>query len=376
MLIQSQQSYAQSLARQGWPSSLKDLYQYTQSTQKSYVLLVSRLPSITIDFRTNNGIRNSINTFNFQKDYHPGHEMIGWSCTMNGSTYTSFVGFSGESNNQSTELLNQGWGLTSLLATFTDGFVQTPKDLEERFQYFNQEFEKDPKGPFYLMANLFEITQKDCESLIREVYRYTTHPEKPTSKFGLLVNPEKNEGAGCGSFAIHFLEKIKSFQDISNLFKRNYKLPYFLFGRGEILPDNVEIPLKIQQVSVDQKVSKLRLISYDWNPSKDLNLEATLIDPELVIFWQKKFFESYYSENNTAQEYDYTFYKKKTKRGHWELTEDIYNSNQTQSKYIEINDNYDFNTQALAKRAKSDLQGKKLKLFKFLNFPGIIVENK
>lgn len=369
-------SWGQSLARQGWPASLKDLYSYTQSSQKSYVLLVSRLPSIVVDFRTNQGIRNSINTFNFQKNYHPGHEMIGWSCKMNGSTYTSFIGFSGESDNQSTELLNKGWGLTSLLATFTDGYVQTPNDLEERFQYFNQEFEKDPKGPFYLMANLFEITAKDCESLIREVYRYTSNPEKPTKKFGLLVNPEKNEGAGCGSFAIHFFEKIKAFENISQQFKRQYKLPYYLFGKGEDLPSSVEIPESIQRVSVDQKVSKVKLISYDWSPSKDLNLDAEMIDPELVIFWQKKFFEEFFKNNQQPPNYNYSFFKKKAKRGHWELIDDIYNNGQAQSKYIEIDDNYDFHTQSLAKRAKYDLQGKKLSFFKFLNFPGMIVENK
>lgn len=374
-LASSSRSWAQSLARQGWPASLKELYSYTQSTQKSYVLLVSRLPSIVLDFRSNQGLRNSINTFNFQRDYHPGHEMIGWSCQMNGSTYTSFIGFSGESNNQSTELLNKGWGLTSLLATFTDGYIQTPNDLEERFQYFNEEFEKNPKGPFYLIANLFEITTKDCESLIREVYRYTSNPEKPTTKFGLLVDPKKNEGAGCGSFAIHFFEKVKAFENISEQFKRHYKMPYYLFGKGEDLPDSVSIPESIQRITYNEKVSKVKLISYDWSPSSDLNLEAQMVDPELVIFWQKKFFEAFFKNNKKLSNFDYNFFRKKTKRGHWELIDDIYNNGQAQSKYIEIDDNYDFYTQSLAKRAINDLQGKKLIFFKFLNFPGMIVEN-
>lgn len=367
---------AQSLARQGWPESLKDLYQHTQSTQKNYVLLVSRLPSIVIDFRSNQGIRNSISSFNFQKDYHPGHEMIGWACKMNGISYNSFIAFTGETNNQANNLIENGWGLTSLLATFNDGYIQTPRDLEERFQHFNEEFEKNPKGPLYLMANLFEISEKDCESLIREVYRYTNHPDKPTTKFGLLLDPNSYQGAGCGSFVIHLLEKVAQFKDISLDFKRHFKLPYYLFGTGDFLPDQVEIPTQIQRVQISKKVTKFSLISYDWSESRNLNLEASLIDPELIIQWQKKYFEAYYQDNKSSPIYDYNFFKKKTKRGHWELTNNIYDSGQVQSKYLEINDNYDLPSQKVSFRAMNNLKGKKLTLFKFLNFPGIIVENK
>lgn len=367
--------FAQSLAQMGWPKALEDVYNYTQKTRKNYVLLVSRLPTIVIDFRSNQGIKNSINSLSFQKDYHPGHKMIGWACKIKDVSYNSFIGFSGESTDQHKAMLDSGWGLTSLLAHFTDGFIQTPNDLEERFNNFNAEFEKKPNGDFYLIANLFEVSDSDCENIVNEVFNYTSHENEPYTKFGLLLDPRKYEGAGCGSFAIHFFEQISRFKKIANLFTRSFKIPEHLFGNGTILPEHVEIPDGIKNIQSQEPVSKFRLISSDWSEGSKKNLDMSLIDPELVILWQKQFFAEYFNQHPEHSAYK-KFFTKKTKRGLWETVNNHYNGNQTQNQYIEIDKNYDERASIAVTNAQSQLQNSRLTFFKFLNFPGIIVENK
>lgn len=378
VLFLSTSLWAQSLARMGWPESLTELYQYTQHTKKNYVLLISRLPSIVVDFRSNQGVKNSLNTLNFQKDYHPGHEMIGWTCNIHDLNYTSLIGFTGESNNQHQLLLDSGWGLTALLATFKDGYIQTPMDLQGRLEYFNQELEKNPMGPMYLMATLFEITNSDCESLINEVYNYTTHENDPATNFGLLVSPGKYEGAGCGSFAIHFLEKIFSFRNLTSLFQRQLKIPYYLLAQGTELPDFVEIPEEIKKIGLHKPLSKFKLIASDWSESSRKNLLLTFIDPELILLWQKHFFYDYFKNSalKKTSPFDFSFFRKKVKRGFWQIEENYLESNQKQSKYIEVDKDFDMKTRIVSDHANQFSREKKLSLFKFFNFPGIIVENK
>jgi hypothetical protein len=371
-------SRADDVTQLGWPASLGEIYKKLDEKPKNYFILISRIPSIAVDFRTEEGMKNSINSFSFQKNFHPGHEIIGWKCNLGGTRYESVIGFSGESDDQHVRLLNDGWGLSALLATFKDGFVQTPQELENRFKYFNEENDKSIAAggdkKINLMSTVIEITEDECSQVINEVYEYTEHPKNPTEKFSMILSPSEYEGAGCGSFALHFMERIDSLKATTPFFRRQFHLPNYLFGTGAYLPDDVEIPEKISRVALRKPVSKLKLISSSWTSTVSPNIEVEITDPELIVFWQKLFFQAYYSQNNMKAQAK--SFNKQQARGIWERIEDQYNSGAASNHYVAIDKDYDTATGQLAAHSLQLLRGAELTYFTFSNFPGIILEKK
>ena len=105
-------THADDLSNLGWPQTLSKLYFQLNEKPKNYFVLISRVPSIVVDFRTTEGLHNSINSFSFQKNFHPGHEMVGWKCKVGNQPFESMMGLSGESSDQHQALLDGGWGLT------------------------------------------------------------------------------------------------------------------------------------------------------------------------------------------------------------------------------------------------------------------------
>jgi hypothetical protein len=372
-------AHAEDYSNLGWPESLTGLYQQLSVTQKNYVLLVSRMPSIPVDFRSNEGLHNSINSFSFQKNFHPGHEMIGWKCRIDGAPFETMLGLSGESNDQHKGLLEDGWGLTSLLATFKDGFIQTPDELENRLKYFISENAKyaaaGDKKRITLISTVIEITEADCENLVNESFEFMNHPNNPVEKFSMVLSPEKYEGAGCGSFVAHFLERIESLKGLMPLFRRQFSLPNYLFGTGKSpLPNDVEIPEQIKKVALKKPVSKIKLISSSWTSSIDPAVNVEILDPELLVFWQKLIFETYFDQHKLSKQKK-SFNKSMT-RGFWEKVQDLYQPESSHNQYVTIDTNYDQRTKSINALHSRIVENKNLTYFTFLNFPGIILENK
>lgn len=380
IIISFNVTYADDISNLGWPKTLSKLYFQLNEKPKNYFVLVSRVPSIAVDFRTNEGLHNSINSFSFQKNFHPGHEMIGWKCKIGNMPYESMVGLSGESDDQHKILLDNGWGLTSLLATFKDGFLQDPNELEARFRYFIEENEKaaaeGSSKRIFLIATVLEITETDCESIVNETFEFMNHPNSPVQNFSMILSPERYEGAGCGSFAAHFMEKIESIKNLIPLFRRQFSLPYYLFGTGTALPEGVEIPDTIKNLASKKPVSKLRLISSSWTSAASKSVSVEILDPELLVFWQKLFFDTYFDQNNWTKEKKSFNKNKAIARGVWETSEDIYNQGQKNHTYVAIDKNYDERTQSIHSHQVKFIKDLDLTYFTFSTFPGIILERK
>ncbi|MBL7557584.1 MAG: hypothetical protein JNM24_17270 [Bdellovibrionaceae bacterium] len=359
---------------------MSKLYFQLNEKPKNYFVLVSRVPSIAVDFRTNDGLHNSINSFSFQKNFHPGHEMIGWKCKIGTMPFESMVGLSGESDDQHKDLLDKGWGLTSLLATFKDGFLQDPNELEARFHYFAEENElaaaEGRSKRIFLIATVLEITENDCERIVNETFEFVNHINNPVQNFSMILSPARYEGAGCGSFAAHFMERIDSVKSLIPLFRRQFNLPNYLFGTGSALPEGVEIPETIKNLASKKPVSKIKLISSSWTSSASPYINVEILDPELIVFWQKLFFDAYFDQNNWTKEKK--SFNKNTfiTRGVWESSEDIYNQGQRNFTYVAIDRNYDERTRSIYSHQTQFIKDLNLTYFTFSNFPGIILERK
>lgn len=363
----------------GWPQTLTKLYYQLNEKPKNFFLLVSRVPSIAVDFRSPEGMRHSINSFSFQKHFHPGHEMIGWKCRIGGQRFESMLGFSGESNDQHKVLLEAGWGLSSLLATFKDGFLQDPQELEKRFQHFLEENKKAEEAGdsrrIFLAATVIEITESDCEKIVNETFEFINHPKNPVENFSMILSPYKYEGAGCGSFAVHFMEQIESIKSLIPLFRRQFDLPNYLFGTGTALPEGVEIPEKIAQVALKKPVSKFKLVTSSWTSALAPNVNVEILDPELLVYWQKLSFDAYFDRNNWTKQKKSFNKNKAIARGVWENVEDIYDSTRS-NRYVAIDKNYDERTKSIYAHHSKLIESSNLTYFTFSNFPGIILEKK
>lgn len=369
------QALVQHLSQQGWPASFTELYnRLNQNPEKNYIVLTTLFPTKAIDYRTENGIRDSVNQLNFQKNYHPGHQMIGWKCQLNGINHTSFTGFNGELKNQIRRMLSSGWGLTSLLATFTDGYLENPGHLENRFQ----EWLADNENSQFLMTTVFEVSSDDCEQVINEVYNFASATQQPATKFSLLALPEKEEGAVCNSFALNLIRNTREFQNISPLLYRNLSLPQYLFGQGSELPENVILPTSITKLDRKKKVSVLGLIASDWRSSVDPSVKLRIVDTELMIYWQKLHFKAYFdqlqSEGLQIKKEKKAFFQK-TRRGFWERSQSHYDPSSINT-YMEIDKDLDEHTQKIHDFVTTAKESKHYSLLRLNQYPILIIENK
>lgn len=362
----------------GWPQTLSNLYTQLDAKPKNYFILISRIPSIPVDFRSTEGMHNSINSLTFQRDFHPGHEMMGWKCRIDTIPFTTLIGLTGESSDQHTQMLDAGWGLSSLLATFKDGFIQPPGELESRFKFFAEEnvkAETDKKiKKIQLIATVIEISQTDCENLVNESFEFINHPNNPSEYFSMILSPTRYEGAGCGSFAAHFIERVESLKNVTPPMRRQFQLPNYLFGTGTDLPEGVEIPDIITKVALTKPLSKLKMMASSWSPSAATpNVDVEILDPELLVFWQKLFFDAYFDQHNMTKEKK--AFNKNYARGIWEHQQDLYNSDQINTRYLAIDKSYDGRTKQISNLHANLAKDKQLTYFTFLNFPGVILEN-
>lgn len=377
ILLNSATLYADDYTRLGWPLTLADLYRQLDAKPKNYFILISRLPSIPLDFRTAEGLHDSVNSLNFHNNFHPGHKMIGWKCNLNGEAFDSMIGLSGESDGQHRILLAAGWGLSSLLATFKDGYIQTPDELEDRFKFFVEENQKATAAgqskKINLISTVIEISESECEKLINEVYEFVDHPNNPVLNFSMILSPNKYEGAGCGSFATHFMERIGSLKAFVPPFRRQFNLPNYLFGTGTSLPANTEIPEVIARSAVKKPISKFKLINSSWTSASSPNISVEITDPELVVFWQKLFFEAYFDRNQMKKQKK--SFNKAWKRGFWERMDDWNDTGSNNTSYVSINKEFDVQTKEISSRHSAFIEGMNMTLFTFsTNFPGIILE--
>jgi hypothetical protein len=363
-------SWGQGLSQMGWPASYAELYQkLNEHPEKNYVVIATLTPTKVIDYRTGNGIRDSINHFNFQKDFHPGHQMIGWKCRLQDGEHTSLTGFNGEMSNQIRTMLGSGWGLTSLFATFTDGYIENSTKLSGLFDRVQERFQNGESQQM-ILTTVIEISEDDCAQLVTEIYYYKDHPKLPATHFSLLARPEEFEGAVCNSFVFYLLSRTQTLGNLAELFSRNIRLPRYLFGRGKSLPQNTLLSEKL--ILSNREVSGMKVLGSNWNQGGSDGISVNVVDPELVILWQKNLMNAYFKKSGDF--FEAKGIEKNLSRGFWEKVEDLY-SGQSSNQYVRIDSSLDKKALQVSSNAFDVVSNKNLKFLKTKEFPILIVEN-
>ncbi len=273
-----------------WPNALTNFRLRFQSG-KSYIALYKKLPTHPMDMRSPNRFKNSMSAQEvLHKSSSIGHMSIGWSCTSaaDANRTEGFAAQSGE-RGQASDMLDTDWGINALISTFTDGHIQNAKDIQE---YFSNEWVnliESNEEPNSYFAVVIEVPHQDCTQVREFVKSFVLHPSKPFKNFGMMPDPNKYEGAGCGSFAVSALAHAPSITPLMSPFWRTVPIAEKLFGlRTKAYLPNEAIPVRYAKTLAQERpVGKKKLVLMNWDTGKTaLNLH--LVDPELVVFAFKK----------------------------------------------------------------------------------------
>ncbi len=271
-----------------WPHILSPIKKQF-SAEKSYLVLFEKATFRPMDMRSLNRFKNSMAVERFLGKSNIGHMTVGWSCAIPSQNLRQegLTAQTGEDEYQAQEMINKGWGLTSILSTFTDGELQDGAKIQELFLdwiVFSIE-KRDDYPPFLALA--FEVPLEECQKVRTFVYTYINHPNRPYKNFGIAVDPLKYEGGGCGSFAISSLSNSSTWQQLSSSFWRNILIPPGLLGRKIPLelPKNVVL-FEDRNTSMSEEqlaISKSSFLLANWDTPKG-KIPLRFIDPELTLF--------------------------------------------------------------------------------------------
>jgi hypothetical protein len=262
------------LESQLWPRFLTRLH---LPAERAYGIIIQEPPLHAIDFRTAETAIESLSVnagslLTLLTGKAPiGHAMIAWQC----ATGRGFASATGDVDDRATTMvLRDGWGVTPMLSVFEDGQLDGPRGLRV--------------GSAASMAvgrgNVFavEVTERECQRLRRFVAAYISHPAQPARRYGLLLRPERFEGAGCMSFAVEVARRAGIFDGIGAAFRRSLDIPRSIIGRLRAVPDRVT-PFERARSGEDQRsVSVAELLSQSWDKSAGY-VRVTMVDPELVF---------------------------------------------------------------------------------------------
>lgn len=263
----------------GWSGPYSELMSYLDS-KKNYVVWSIIAPEEPLDLRKPDFFKKVISTKSVKKSFSISHNLVAWNCKLpSGRRVFGATGHSGESDRQSVKLVKSGYGLTAFLAKFTDGW------LSGGFQTGSIFSERAKKEEIYSLV--VEVSAQDCANMIGFLKKFIYHPRKPYKNFGLTLDPEKFEGAGCITFAEALLKKAKVFTEVFKASHRDLWASHFRFGGNDFeVPPNTVLPRISWREENPKKVSINEFFSANWNASLR-GVKLNLIDPELLVWGYK-----------------------------------------------------------------------------------------
>lgn len=204
------------------------------------------------------------------------HNYIGWSCQVRGRRYEGATGMSGESSEQSKALVKAGWGLTTFLAIYNDGWLATSTEAADDWAIRRQREE--------IYNVVVEVSEQECDNMLSFMHTFVTSPRKPWTKFGLTPSVEKLQGGGCITFVTTLLKKAGILKSMINSSSRTlYANPYGFGGNDLPKPAGTWLPRLAWREGKPKKVGINQFFSSNWNGGLKA-VSLTLLDPEVMIW--------------------------------------------------------------------------------------------
>ena len=173
-----------------------------------------------------------------------------------------------------------GWGYNAMISTFTDGYLQTAKEIE------SEEIREKLKKGNTFASFAFEVSPQECAGFYNALSTFVTHPNVPMSRFGSLTSPEQYTGGGCISTALSFFSKSSTLPSIEN-FRRVLQFKTKFLGKGDAVPKDTELPpANYWQNSKYVYFDTLVFSSWEVKPG-EASVSVPMEDPELLIAFIK-----------------------------------------------------------------------------------------
>jgi len=204
-----------------------------------------------------------------------GHAQFAWSCRQpDGTLVTSGAsGQSGEHNGQSLKALLGGWGMSILELVYTDGTLEGQREVEARVR-------KGAKSNQFSWAG-FEVPLENCVQLAQFVNDYKK--SGAYNYYGFPVDPLKQEGGGCTSYANAALEISGLPLPFRPDWVRDYLIPLEQMGRSDTPPPHSTIvpQAQIPERPLDVSLGSFLFGSLQWAERPEQAVHFKYYDPEL-----------------------------------------------------------------------------------------------
>ena len=201
-----------------------------------------------------------------------GHVMAGWSCAGGAR---GLVAKTGALDGQPLRMLMAGWGLSTALATYLDGSLQSASDLSPAQLAILSE------GRGHLIA--IEVSAQDCAALRDALADYVTHPDNPAGHYGLLGPVAAMSGDGCIAFAQWLAGRGGAVSGLDTAFDREVPLRSSYIGTGTVAsPDVSPFRAVLPDGSCPAPITPQDLRDGPWDAGAALG-SVTILDPELLF---------------------------------------------------------------------------------------------
>ncbi|MBI1385584.1 MAG: hypothetical protein GC150_11800 [Rhizobiales bacterium] len=234
---------------------------------RDYFVLIQRMPPLRLDLSSLEAARRTFNETDALKG-NLGHAMVGWRCGGRDGLVSQY----GETQLQGARMLLSGWGLTTLLSTFTDGYLRG-------FDYLESIIAR--KG-FEVKAQVLaiEIGPGECAALQAALERYMTDPRQPARRFSMILSPLGFEGGGCLTFAVALGHWSGVLAGLWSALERELPIHAGPFGNPGAPPDLVE-PFAPATALAPQFVPLAEVYDEPWQRGPALG-HVRIMDPELI----------------------------------------------------------------------------------------------
>lgn len=314
----------------GWGGAHADLEPHLPEG-KNYIVWSIIAPKKPLDLRTPDYFRSVLTQSDSKKSLSISHNIVGWKCDLDDGFYQGATGMSGETMQQSASLVKAGYGLTTFLATFNDGW------LSGGYHSGHIIAERSAKEDVYTLV--VEVSKSSCSRMLKFLKSFIYHQNRPFEKFSLALNPEKFEGGGCINFAATLMKKAGVLSQMFNSSERSLWASTYRFGgNGFELPPFTQVPKISWREGKPKKVSLLEFFNANWNNAKTHGVNLKLMDPEILVW-------SFKSLSPALAKSPRGFYGQRKKR----CSQDSY----CDRPYYTINDKFDKQTKMAAQKAKA-----------------------
>jgi hypothetical protein len=299
-----------------------------------------------------------------------GHVQFAWYCNTRNDLYTGATGYTGEENDQVKEMVEQGWGLTAMLADFNDGSFE-PED------YITEDLESSwhNEDGFFWMG--VEVTKEQC---FNAQFFLEDFMQKAPSTFSFNRDPDKFEGGVCSSIAASFFRNAKTpAQPLIDATHRSVRISKEVLGNvpSAKLPEAVGLP-EFAMSLPEKNVNKFSLLlkPIPFNPKRNYK-SFNFYDPELMGFMIKRLEAEFIGGKSQMMS------RKKVQlnkpRGGHEFSRDRvgYRKRKYTLDYVEVSRKTDSSYQGVydaVKRFKRNNPNIKVSRKKLEGKPGIIIE--